>query len=167
MLFPEHSAAGGYPTDLMPIFLSGEKRQAVRTSTLIPPVKMVKRVNEECNSVQLRNYLYVISHLYNTTELTPSSSKYSIDLGEDLDDAAVALLIEHGLGSRFPTACAAWKSRNAKSKETSWRGVSEEKRRIDEQLKNDRSLLEDTLAREITRRILDAYPYVSLSKFHP
>jgi len=152
--------------NLMPIFLSGEKRQAVRTSTFIPPVKTVGKVSKECNSVQLRNYLYVTSHLYNTKELTLSSSKYSIDLSEDLDDAAVALLIEHGLGSRFPTACDAWRSRNAKSKDSRWKSITEEKRRIDEQLKNDRPLLEDTFAREIKRRILDEYPYVSLSKFH-
>jgi len=38
MLFPEPSVAEGHSTTSAPVFLSGEKRQAVRTSTPIPPV---------------------------------------------------------------------------------------------------------------------------------
>jgi len=166
MLFPEPSAADGHPVNPTPIFLSGEKRQAVRTSTLIPPVKKIEMVNKECNRFQLQDYLYVTSNLYSATELTPSRSKYSFDLGEGLDDAAVSLLIKHGLGSRFPTVCDAWLSRDAESKESARKCTFEGKQSVDEQLKNDRPFLEDTLAREVTRRILDAYPYASLFKFH-
>jgi hypothetical protein len=150
-----------------PVFLSGEKRQAVHTSTLIPPVKTVEKVKQDCNHIRLQTYLYVISHLYGTIKLTPSRSKHPIDLSKDLDDAAVSLLIEHGLGSRFPTACDAWRSRNTESKKATWKSISEGKRRVDEELKNDQPLLEDALAKEVTRRILDACPYVSLTKFHP
>jgi len=89
-----------------------------------------------------------------------------IDLGKDLDDAAVALLIEHGLGNRFPTPCVTWRSSNAKCKETTRVCIYEEKRKVDEMLKNDRLLLEDTLAREMVRRILDACPYVVFSGFY-
>jgi hypothetical protein len=101
-----------------------------------------------------------------TNDHTPPRSKYSIGLGEDLDDAAVSLLIKQGLGSRFSTLCDAWKSRNAESEGTAQKSIFEEKRRVDEQLKNDQPLLEDTLARGIISRILDKYPYVLLSKFH-
>jgi len=96
----------------------------------------------------------------------PIRSKYSIDLSEDLDDAAVSLLIEHGLGRRFPTVCGAWRSRNSENEEASRKRISEEKRRVDEQLREDRPKLEDGLSREMIRRILDAYPYVLLHGFH-
>ena len=59
MLFPEPSVAGGPPTNSAPVFLSGEKRQAVRTSTPIPPVKNVERIDKEYSAVRLRDYLYV------------------------------------------------------------------------------------------------------------
>ena len=98
--------------------------------------------------------------------LIPQRSKYSIDLSNDLDDAAVFVLIDHGLGNRFPAPCISWRSCNAKSKETTRKAIYEEKRQVDDQLKNDRSLMEDTLAREMMRRILDACPYVTLSGFH-
>jgi hypothetical protein len=163
MLFLEPSPSEGHPTNPIPIFLSGEKRQAVRTSTLIPPTKTVDMLNRTCNYTQFRSYLYVASHLYSTNDLTLSRSKYSIGLSKDLDDDMVSLLIKHGLGSRFPTPCDAWKSRNAKSEETAQRSISEEKQHVDEQLRNDQPLLEDTLAREIIKRILVKYPYVFLS----
>ena len=167
MLFPEPSVATERdPTSSVPVFLSGEKRQAVRTSTLIPPVKRVEKINRECNHTQLQNYLYVSPCPYNTTTLIPSRSKYYIDLSQDLDDTAVSLLIEHGLGKRFPTACDTWKSRNAENKEIVRKSIFEEKQRVDEILKNERPLVEDTLARGIARRILDAYPYVLSFKLH-
>jgi len=59
MLFPEPSSAEEHPMSSTPVFLSGEKKQAVRTSTLIPPVKKVERVKRECSAVLLRDYLYV------------------------------------------------------------------------------------------------------------
>ena len=62
MLFPEPSVAEGQPTNFVPVFLSGEKRQAVRTSVLIPPAKKVEKFNGECNRTQLQNYLYVSSY---------------------------------------------------------------------------------------------------------
>jgi len=71
MLFPEPSIAEGYPTNSVPVFLSGEMRQAVYTLTLIPQVKIVEKVNRECSSVRLRDYLYVTFHLCNNVELTP------------------------------------------------------------------------------------------------
>lgn len=49
-------------------FLSGEKRQAVRTHTLVPPSKRVFEINGECNHIQLQNYLYVPSYLHKTTK---------------------------------------------------------------------------------------------------
>lgn len=82
-----------------------------------------------------------------------------IDLNEeDLDDDLVSLLIEHGLGSRFPTPCNSWRSCTTKSKETTQKRVFEGKQRVDEQLNNDQPLLEDTLAWEMVKRILDACP---------
>ena len=160
IIFPKLNAADGNPTNPMPEFLSGEKRQAVRTSTLIPPAKKVKRINEECNRTQLQNYLYVSSYSYKATKLTLSRSKYSIDLSQDLDDAAVSILVQNGLDNKFPAACGAWKSRNAESKETARKSIIEEKQRVDRKLADDRPLLEDTLAGELAKRILDAYPYV-------
>ena len=59
MLFPEPSVAEGHPTNSTPVFLSGEKKQAVRTSTPIPPVKNVEWIKKECSAVRLRDYLYV------------------------------------------------------------------------------------------------------------
>ena len=78
----------------------------------------------------------------------------------------MALLIDHGLGNRFPAPCNTWRSSSAKCKETTQECIYEEKREVDEKLKNDRLLLEDTLAREIVRTILDACPYVVFSGFH-
>ena len=165
MLFPKPGVAEGHPTTSMPVFLSGEKRQAVRTSTLIPPGKTVKTANWKCNRVQLQNHLYAIFHLCDTIELMLPRSKYSIDLSRDLDDAAVSLLIYHGLGNKFPTACDGWASRSAKSKAMAQKEVLEGKRRVDEQLENDKPLLGATLAREMTRRISDAYPYAFFLSF--
>ena len=166
MLFPESSLAEGQPATFTPMFLSGEKRQAVCTSILIPPAKKVEKINRECNRTNLQNYLYVSCYPCNTTKLIPSRSKYYVDLNRALDDDAVSLLIEHGLGKRFTPAYEAWRSRNAENKEILRKSISEEKRRVDEQLKNDQPLLEDTLEREIARRILDEYPYALLPRFH-
>jgi len=166
MLLPEPSVADGHPVIYMPVFLSGEKRQAIRTSTPIPPAKTVEKVNKECNYTQLQNYLYATFRLCNETELTLSRSKHSIELSKDLDDTAVSLLIEHGLGKRFPDPCSAWKARNAESERIARKNITEGKQLVDVQLKNDQPLLEDILAREIAREILRAYPYVLLSKFH-
>jgi len=105
-------------------------------------------------------------HLYNPTKLTPSRSNHSIDLSKDLDDAAVSLLIEHGLGKRFPDPCGAWKAQNYESEAITQKKIAEGKRYVDEQLKNDQPLLEDILAREIAREILDKYPYVLLPELH-
>jgi len=55
MLFPEHIVTGGQPKNPVPVFLFGEKRQAVYTSTLTPPASKV------VSQVQLQNYLYVTS----------------------------------------------------------------------------------------------------------
>ena len=87
-----------------------------------------------------------------------------IDLSKDLDDAAVAVLIDHGLGNRFPAPCVSWRSSSAKNKEATQKCIYEGKRQVDEQLKNDRLSLENTLAREMVRRILDACPYVVPSR---
>ena len=166
MLFLESSLAEGQPATFTPMFLSGEKRQAILTSTLIPPVKKVEKINRECNRTNLQNYLYVFYYPCIITKLILSRSKYSIDLNQDLDDVAVSLLIEHGLGKRFPSACDAWRTRNAKNKETIQKDIYKEKQYVDEQLKNDQPLLENMLAREMARRIMDEYPYALLPKFH-
>jgi hypothetical protein len=165
VLFPEASVIEGHPTMSMPVFLSGEKRQAVYTSMIIPPVKRVEKVNGEINQVRLRNYLYVTPKLYHTTKLTLPRSTYFIDLSRDLDDGAVSLLINNGLKDRFPAACDAWKLNNIKSKETTEKAIVEKKRQVDEDLRNSKSQLEDTLSREITRRIMEAYPYVLPTQF--
>jgi len=144
----------------MPEFLSGEKKQAIRTSVLISPAKKTGKLDRDYNRTQLQNYLYAPSYPHNTMRLMLLRSKYSIGLSQDLDDDAVSLLIKNGLGDRFPTACAAWKSRNAESKEVTRRCISEEKQGINEQLKDNQPLLEDALVGEITRRILEVYPYV-------
>jgi len=166
MLFPEPVVAEGHPTNTVPVFLSGEQKQAVRTSTLIPPREKVEEVSEEIYQLPLQNYLYVASHLSNPMRLTPSrSTKYSIELSRDLGDSAVSLLVENGLHKRFPSACNAWKARNAESKKVFQKSVSENRQLVDKQLRDDQPLLEDVLAREITRRILNAYPYVLLFEF--
>jgi len=61
MLFPESSTVQGHPANHMPVFLSGEKRQAIRTSTYIPPVEAVEKVKENCNQVRLQDYMWVTS----------------------------------------------------------------------------------------------------------
>jgi len=71
MLFSEPSIGEGHPTNSVPVFLLGEKRQAVRTSTPIPQVKSVEKIKRECSSVRLRDYLYVTFHLCNNVELMP------------------------------------------------------------------------------------------------
>lgn len=92
----------------------------------------------------------------------PLRSRYSIELSQDLDDAAVSLLIENGLDKRFPVACAAWKLETSESSAIAQKCALEKKKLVDEKLINDKSLLEDTLARELTRGILQAYPCVLL-----
>lgn len=69
MLFPEPGVEEGYPPNSAPVFLLGEKRQAVCTSKPIPQAKTVKKVNKECSSVQLQDYLYVTFHLCDNVEL--------------------------------------------------------------------------------------------------
>lgn len=152
--------AEGHPTIPVPVFLSGERRQAVYTSTFIAPVKTVGEVKKEVNQVQLRDYLYVTSHLSSTMKLTPLRFNYSVELSQDLDDSAISHLIEGGLKSRFPNACDAWKDQNTKNTETVQKSVFEKKKLVDKQLKDDQPLLEDALAREIIRRTMVAYPYV-------
>ena len=166
MLFPETIVMEGHPIQPIPVFLSGEQKQAICTSTRIPPTKTVKKVKEEIYQTQLKNYLYIISHLSDPMKLTPSRSKYSIELSQDLDDSAVSILVENGLCNRFPAACNALKAQNTKSKAIIQQCVFEKKKLVDKDLKNDQLLLEDTLAREIGMRILNAYPYVLLFKFH-
>ena len=68
-LFSEPNVAEGYQTNSVPVFLSGEKRQAVRTSTHIPPVRNVEWVNRECSAVRLRDYLYVALSLHDNVWL--------------------------------------------------------------------------------------------------
>jgi len=63
MLFPEPSTVQGHPSNHMPVFLFGEKRQAVRTSTYIPPAEAAEKVKENCNPVRLRDYMWVTSSL--------------------------------------------------------------------------------------------------------
>lgn len=94
---------------------------------------------------------------------TPLRSGYSIELSQDLDDDAVSLLIKNGLETRFPTACATWKARTSENNETVRKRILEEKQRANEGLGNDKSLLEGTLAREVTRRIFEEYPCVLVS----
>jgi hypothetical protein len=162
MLFPKAGVAEECSTMPAPIFLSGEKKQAVCTSMSILPQKKVEKVNKEVNSFVLESYLYVTYSLCIVSLLTPPRSKYPVELSQDLDDAAVSLLIQNGLKKKFRVACDTWKSRIAESKETFWKSVQEEKKHVDEELGNDRPLLEDTLTREVVRRILEVYPCVSL-----
>ena len=135
--------------------------QAVLTSTLIPPKRRSDKFNKEINYPKLNEYLYVAIQLYYSLKLTLLRSKYSIELSQDLDDTAVSLLIESGLKNRFSIACATWESQNSESKEITRRSIVERKKSADEELRRDQPLLEDILAREIIRRILEAYPYVS------
>ena len=65
-LFPKLSVAEGHPVKSMPVLLSGEKRQAVCTSTPIPPGKNTERVDRECSGVWFQDYLYVIFCLCTT-----------------------------------------------------------------------------------------------------
>jgi len=82
-----------------------------------------------------------------------------VDLNEkDLDDAVMSLLIEHGLGSRFPAPCNSWRSCITKNKETTLKCIFEGKQHVDEQLNNGQLLLEDILLREVVRRIMDVCP---------
>ena len=46
-----------------PLFLSGEKRQAVYTFKSIPPEKKVSKIEQEINRIRLNNYLYVTCSL--------------------------------------------------------------------------------------------------------
>lgn len=147
----------------MPLFLSGEKRQAIRTSKHIPPTKNFKEINKQINPVQLNDYLYVISQPRCEIKLTPSRSKYSVHLCQDLDDDAVSLLIKNGLGKRFPTACDTWKSRTSGGRKLTQENIRAKKKEVEEELLKDQPLLEDTLAREMVRRILETYPYVCYS----
>ena len=164
MLFPVPGAVEGHSTVPMPSFLSGERMQAVLTSTLIPPKRRGEKFNKEINYLQLNEYLYVTIQLYDSLKLTLPRSKYSIELSQDLDDTAVSLLIENGLKNRFPTACATWESQNSESKEIARKSSVEGKKSVDEDLRREQPLLEDILAREMIRRILEAYPYVSLTQ---
>lgn len=166
MLFPESVAAGGRSTNPALVFLSGEMKQAVRTSTLIPPMEKVEEIKKEVNRARLQDYLYVTSHVPNPVKLMPSRSKHSIELSRDLDDDAVSLLVENGLQRRFSIACDAWKTRNTNSKEIAQKDVSENRKLVDKQLKDDQPLLEATLAREMMRKFLDVYPYVLLFEFY-
>ena len=163
MLFLESGAAEECPTMPAPMFLFGEKKQAICTSTYIRPEKKVLSANKDCSRVWLEDYLYVSCLLRGVVILTPSTSrsKYIVELGEGLDDVEVSLLIENGLKNRFPVACDTWKSQTSKSEETLRKQIAEKKKRVDEELDNDRPLLEDTLTREVARRIWEAYPYVS------
>lgn len=163
MLFHEPSLVEGCSTMSTPMFLSGEKRQAVYTLSLIGPEKRVIEINEVVDSISLNNYLYVNCPLSDVAILTTSRSKFSIELDEDLNDAAVSLLIENGLKKRFPAACEVWKCRTSKSRETAQKCMFEKKKRIDEELGKDKSLLEDSLGREVARRILKVCPCVLLS----
>ena len=163
-LFPEPAVAGGQPTNA--VFLSGERKQAIRTSTLIPPRKKVAEFNKEIPQVQLQNILYVTYYLSGVMKLTPLRTERFIELSRDLDDTAVFLLIENGLGTKFPTVCEAWKVQNAKNKEVTRKNVSEGKQLVDQQLKDGQPLLEDMLTGEIIRRILDTSPYVIQPEFH-
>ena len=164
MLFPVPGAVEGHSTMSMPSFLSGERMQAVLTSTLIPPKRRVDQVKKEINHTQLNEYLYVTIQLHDSLKLTPPRSKYSIELSQDLDDTAVSLLIENGLKNRFSTACATWESQNSERKEIARRSIVERKKSVDEELRKDQPLLEGILATEMIRRILEAYPYVSLTQ---
>ena len=163
MLFPESAVAGGRPTNA--VFLSGERKQAIRTSTLIPPRKKVAEFNKEIPRVQPQNILYVTYCLSDVMKLTPLRTKHFIELTRDLDDTAVYLLIENGLGNKFPTACEAWKAQNAKDKAVTRESISEGKQLVDQQLKDSRPLLEDMLTGEIITRILDTSPYVIPREF--
>ena len=150
----------------IPVFLSGEKRQAVCTSTPIPPVKTVEKVNRECSHIQLQHYLYATFCPCNATKLTLSRFKHFIDLSKDLNDTAVSLLIEHGLEKRFPSPCSAWKARSAESERITQKTIAEGKQSVDAQLKNDQPQLKDILAREIVKEILNTYWY-GLSQCSP
>lgn len=166
MLFPESGDAEEHSLMPAPVFLSGEKRQAIYTTAYIRPEKKVDNVNKELNQTVLNNYLYVTCSLCNVMILTLSRSKYYIELSQDLDDAAVSLLIENGLKKRFPAACDTWKFRTSESRETSKKCVVEGKHRVEEELNHGKSVLEDILGREVARRISEAYPCVFLSWFH-
>jgi hypothetical protein len=163
MLFPKPGAVEGHSTVPTPVFLSGERGQAVLTSTLIPPERKVEKVNK-INYPRLNEYLYVTIRLYDSLKLTLPRSKYYIELSHDLDDIAVSLLIKGGLKNRFPTPCVTWESQNSESKEIVRRDTVERKKSVDEELKRSQPLLEDILAREMIRRILEEYPYVSLTQ---
>ena len=163
MLFPEPTGSGDQQPNV--VFLSGERKQAIRTSARIPPTKTVANVNKEIYQAALKNFLYVTYRLSDVMKLKPLSTKHSVELSRNLDDAAVSLLIENGLDMKFPAACDAWKAQNAKNNEVTRKSAFEGKQHVDEQLKDDRPLLENMLTREIIRRILNVSPYVMLSEF--
>ena len=161
MLFFETSIGGEHPAT--PVFLSGEKRQAVYTSILIPPKKGVKKI-DKVNRVQLRDYLYVLSQ-YIVIKLTLSRSTHVVDFSQDLDDDAVSFLIENGLKDRFPNACDAWKSRNSENQGNLQESTNEKKAFIDKELEKDKPSLEGTLASEMIRRFVEEYPWVDYPCF--
>lgn len=163
MLFPKPTVTGDQQTNA--VFLSGERKQAIRTSALIPPTKRVDEINKDIFQAQLKNVLYVIYYVFDVTKLMPLRTKYSIELSRDLDDAAVSLLIENGLDMKFPTICDTWKTQNAKNKEMTRKSVFEGKQLADKRLNDDKPLVENALTREIITRILGISSYVILSEF--
>ncbi|KAJ7246483.1 hypothetical protein C8J57DRAFT_1360578 [Mycena rebaudengoi] len=132
-------------SELQPTLVHGETLQAILTKHFVPSKSVERRFQNE---------------VHNPLKLKTLISSGSIRLSPKLTDEAIEILMDHGLGSRYPTPFNAWKSRNKTAKESIEAAGRKEEQEISRKLQDESSQLEPILREAIVDRIQKLFPTV-------
>ncbi|KAJ7509859.1 hypothetical protein B0H11DRAFT_2270198 [Mycena galericulata] len=132
-------------SELQPTLVHGETLQAILTKHFVPGKLVERRFQNE---------------VHNPLKLKALISSGSIRLTPKLTDEAIEILMDHGLGSRYPTPFNAWKSRNKTAKESIEAAGRKEEQEICRKLQDESSQLEPILREAIVDRIQKLFPTV-------
>ncbi|KAJ7464645.1 hypothetical protein FB451DRAFT_1370363 [Mycena latifolia] len=132
-------------SELQPILVQGETRQAILTKHFVPSNFVERLIRGETHTpVKLRSLI----------------SNGSIRLSPILTDEGIEILMDHGLDSRYPVPFTAWKARNQKAKESIEADGKKEEQETYKKLQEDSQPLESVLREAIVDRLLHLFPTV-------
>jgi hypothetical protein len=87
----------------------------------------------------------------------------SLNINRDINEDAMGLLVDNGLDKRFPQECSSWLDRKKSLDSTLSETTQRKEAEVLEKLRSDFERLDSSLRFAILDKVLDKFPYLSLT----
>ncbi|KAJ7180916.1 hypothetical protein C8R46DRAFT_595271 [Mycena filopes] len=131
--------------ELQPVLIPGETSQAILTKRFVPGRQVERTIHEE---------------IYTSVKLRTLIETGSIQLTATLTDEAIEILMDHGLGFRFPGPFKAWKSRNKEAQVSIEAAAKTEEQETKQKLTDESPEMEPMFREAIIDKLLLLFPTV-------